>query len=95
MPKTKRDKNKRIVAQAVNDLKRGAENILYIEQQFRPVHPDMADFLCLIVNAVVVTHQMIDRFCDVAWGGHPEDYETWRNERKGPASKDSADSDEP
>ncbi len=79
MPKTKRDYLKRTAGHAHVHLQRGAEFLIELEGTFRPVHPEHADYLTGLILALDEIMKGVDRFCDKAWGYHPDDYETWRN----------------
>ena len=79
MAKTKRGKNKKIMGHAHHAVSRAVVHLGRLETQFAPHHETYAAYLqmmCVMLDQVL---EMIDSFSDKAWGGHPSDYETWRN----------------
>lgn len=79
MPKTYRQMLRRHVAQAHHHITVGAEDVIILEEQFRPVHPEMADYLALIVLGMTQLQEMLGQFSILAWGYKPDDYDAWRN----------------
>jgi len=80
MAKSNQFPRKRKIAQAVLHLNSAAENLIPLEMEFRPVHPELADFLAQTLHGISLMLLLINEFSDRTWGGHPEDYETWRAE---------------
>jgi len=80
MAKSNQFPRKRKIAQAVLHFNSAAENLIPLEMEFRPVHPEIADILAVTLNGITVLLDCINKFSDATWGGHPEDYETWRAE---------------
>jgi len=78
MPQTRRDFMKRTLGQAHNHLESAAEDIITLEQQFRPAHPDLADLLGLMLTGIDTIMGLMDTFADRAWGYHPDNYNVWR-----------------
>jgi len=78
MPKTKRDILKRKLAQSYNLLDTSLEYLRELEEIFRPVHPEYADFLVLIAQNIIVTQEFMMQFWEKAWGKRPRDIDAWR-----------------
>ncbi len=68
MPKRAKDRLKKIIAQANNDINRAGANINAVEAEFRPVHPELADGLVAALSLLVSTQDVINKFGEVAWG---------------------------
>ena len=79
MPRTKRDAMKRTIAQVVNHLQAGAEDLIPLEELFASVHPAEASLLTLTLTSIDVTISLIKRFCETAWGYFPDNLEDWRS----------------
>ena len=82
MAKTKRGKNKKIMSHAHFAVSRAIVHLGRLEKQFSQQHESYGEYLqmmCVLLQQVL---DMIDDFCDKAWGSHPSDYETWRNVKR-------------
>ena len=79
MAKTHKQQMRRQIAQAHLHLTTAAEDLIILEQEFRVDHADYADFLAVMVIALIQVEEMIDQFSRLAWGYVPGDYDTWRN----------------
>lgn len=82
MAKTKRGKNKKIMSHAHFGITRSVVHLGRLEKLFSTQHQSYSEYLqmmCILLGQVL---EMIDDFCDKAWGSHPSDYETWRNVKR-------------
>jgi len=82
MAKTKRGKSKKIMSHAHFGISRAIVHLGRLEKLFDCDHKMYAEYLqmmCVLLQQVL---DMIDDFCDKAWGSHPSDYETWRNVKR-------------
>jgi len=91
MAKSKRGTLKRTMGHAHHGISRAVVHLADLESQFSPHHAGYAEHLqmmCILLGQVL---EMIDDFSDKAWGGHPGDYESWRNlsRRDDPESYDN------
>jgi len=78
MPKTKRDYLKRTLAQGICHIDTAVDRLKELEDIFRPVHPELADFLALIQGNLLVSKEWALDFWARAWGKRPPDYTVWR-----------------
>jgi len=79
MAKTTRGKDKRTMAHAHAGVTRAVVHLGKLEKRFATAHKSYAEYLQLMCVLLGQVLEMIDEFSDKAWGGHPSDYETWRN----------------
>ena len=80
MAKSRRDFHKKTIAQAHGNAVRAIGYLESLEEKFAVDHPPHAQYLGLICMLLAQVTQMIDTFCDKAWGLHPDDYSSWRNQ---------------
>lgn len=78
MGQTKRDKLKRSLAQAHNDLDRAMANLLQVKAVFDEHHPDLGEHLEMIAKSCLMTQQAILQFWAHSWGKAPRDISAWR-----------------
>lgn len=78
MGQTKRDKLRRELAKAHNNLERALGNIQVVHAQFAPVHLEYAEFLEKMAQTMILTQEMIMVFWERAWGKRPGDIDSWR-----------------
>jgi len=67
------------MAHAHAGVSRAIVHLGVLEAKFAPQHKPYAEYIqmmCVLLGQVL---EMIDTLSDKAWGGHPSDYETWRN----------------
>ena len=79
MGQTTKDKLKSELAKANNNLNRALGNIQAVHAQFAPSHPEYAEFLEQMAQAMIFTQEMIMVFWERAWGKRPKDIDSWRN----------------
>ena len=82
MAKTKRGKSKKIMSHAHFGVSRAMVHLARLEAKFGVHHKDYAEYLQMMIVLLGQVMDMIDDFCDKAWGSHPSDYETWRNVKR-------------
>ncbi len=78
MTQTKRDKLKRSLAQAHNDLDRAMANLLAVKAVFDEHHPDMGENLETLATLCLTVQQGILVFWAMSWGKAPGDIGAWR-----------------
>lgn len=78
MGQTKRDKLKRSLAQAHNDLDRAMANLLEVKATFDEHHPDLGSHLEMMATGCLITQNEILKFWAHSWGKAPKDISTWR-----------------
>jgi len=82
MAKTKRGKDKKIISHAHAGITRAIVHLARLEKKFSRHHKDYAEYLQMMCILLEQVQDMIDDFCDKAWGAHPSDYEVWRNVKR-------------
>jgi hypothetical protein len=70
------------MAQVVNHIEYAMMYLIPMEEDFTPVHPELAEYLTVILKGLDSCIDVIKAFCTKAWGFYPKDWESWRNERK-------------
>lgn len=78
MPKTKRDELKRKIAQVYEHLSRGIIYLGELHVIFEPVHPEHAQMLMLLAQALTQVQSNIEVFCIITWGKVPKHFDRWR-----------------
>lgn len=78
MPKTKRDELKRKWAQAKNHLEEAASDILELQAEFNPTHPEYVELCNAVLTTIFVSMQGWDSFSLNAWGKLPKHTSDWR-----------------
>lgn len=78
MPISKRDWLRRRLAQAWNHAEEALEDVLGLEQMFRPHHPELADALETSAKLLVMFQELLGDFAEAAWGRRPENWDDWR-----------------
>lgn len=81
MPKTIRDHLKGSLATAILDLDRALAQIAEVEEEFEPVHPELAEGLTLSATLIIRSQELLKAFYAAAWGSLPGDWVVTR-ERK-------------
>lgn len=78
MPKTKRDELKRKWAQAKAHLEEAAIDILELQAEFNPTHPDYAELCDYVLQGISICMDGWDSFSLNAWGKLPKHTSDWR-----------------
>lgn len=78
MPKTKRDKLKQKLAQAIHHLDAANEDLGEVWTAFDGTHQDYADSLLLIASSVGAAKTMVRSFWEWAWGKVPDETTGYR-----------------
>ncbi len=78
MPKTRKDKLKQKLAQAIHHLEAANEDLAEVGIAFEAHEGGYADSLALIVTAISSTRTMIRSFWLWAWGKVPDDTTGYR-----------------
>ena len=78
MGKTKRDKLRRELAQALHHIDIAIDDIGVVHQAFDGVHDDYAASLLLLAQALGITQEGIKKFWLWAWGRVPENFDSYR-----------------
>jgi len=79
MAKSKRLLLKRQVAHAYRNICLAMRELGALEPQFAVDHPNYAEHLQVMIVTLDLVRDGIKTFCTNAWGGYPEDWESWRN----------------
>lgn len=78
MAQTKRDRLKRQLAQAHNDLDRAMANLLAVKAVFDEHHPELGAHLEMLAAGCLMIQQQIIEFWAHSWGKPPQDIGAWR-----------------
>jgi len=78
VPKTKRLQLKRQWAQGKEHLEKAAQEILALQEEFKPTHPDYAALAEYTLQALYMTMEGWDAFARNAWGRLPNKTSDWR-----------------
>jgi hypothetical protein len=79
MPKTTRDVLKRQVGHSYANLERAAEHLVLTRQSFETQHPELTEYLDVIITGTLTVQGLVKDFWVRCWGPFPEDVEKWRN----------------
>lgn len=77
MAKSHRDLMKRTLAQAVNHINAAATDISSLEDEFRPVHPNLANGLVAMLSLLAETLKLINVFAELAWQMKDPNWDAW------------------
>ena len=78
MTRPERLRMKRKAAQAINDIERSLTNVQWLHSEFKPVHPEYADLLEAIAQALFMSRDLMKSFWSHAWGPPPDDFDSYR-----------------
>jgi len=77
--KTKRELAKRQIAHAYRNVCLAMRQLGALETQFAKGHKVHAEHLQVMIVTLDLIRDGIKVFCTDAWGGYPENWESWRN----------------
>lgn len=80
MPKTKRDLMKRQLAHAYNNFNLAGGHLQVVIDEFKPVHPELAEGLELCQALILQAMNLLVAFATIAWNNPSPDWDSWRNE---------------
>lgn len=78
MPKTKRDNLKRKWSQAKVHLEEAAIDIMELQAEFNPTHPEYVELADYVLQTIAIAMDGWDSFCLHAWGKLPKHSTDWR-----------------
>lgn len=78
MGKTKRDKLRRELAQALHHIDIAVGDIGVVHQAFEGTHNDYADSLFLLAQSLTMVQEGIKTFWLWAWGKVPDNFDSYR-----------------
>lgn len=78
MGKTARDRDKRELARAHHDIERALQHLQKVHIRFEEPHPDYAEALQIMAQALIQVQVWLLAFWAKAWGKPPKDIDTWR-----------------
>lgn len=79
MAKSKRLLLKRQIAHAYRNVCLAMRQLGDLERKFAPGHPKHSEHLRVMIVTLDLLRDGIKAFCNDAWNGYPENWESWRN----------------
>jgi hypothetical protein len=78
MPRKKRERLKRIMAQAHYHADESIRRVAQLHDMFEPVHPTHAEYLMLICQSIYQSQEMMKDFWQKSWGVWPKNLEVYQ-----------------
>lgn len=79
MARKRSDQLKRKVAQSYNALDKAMFYLLEAQTIFKPIHPQYAELIDVILQNTLVSQQAVKSLATTAWGYFPSKPQNWIN----------------
>jgi len=72
-----RDRQKRQLAQAIEDFQRGVQKLSEINEEYKPYHPELSEGLEMGIAGGMEIVELLLKWWETAWGKRPSNLDSW------------------